>query len=442
MPRAPFRIITNALFVLAVGLLPAPASAQPTEHSAQEARETLRAGLRSARIDLRSLERVPITADVAWYRLRLQVGPGLHDEIVVHRVVRERAPWVAARARRGVFLTHGDGWGFAATFLTSLSTPAVPDTENLPVFLAQNGIDVWGIDFRWALVPVGTPDLSFMAGWGFDTSLADLDLGLAAARGVRAVTGSGPGRLYLLGFSRGGQLGWAQLSAETQRPAALRHVRGYVAADHTFKTDDEAVRLGNCASYEALENLIANGTVANDSTFVAEVGDLATSVPDEASPFFPVVSNADFAELIGADVTGGSIPYFHSVGGVIDPETLATELLYTEPALWFAFLSGISPYQPFRINLDGAALVCDELDSPFDDHLGEVEVPILYLGAAGAYGARGLHTTTLAGSSDVSSLIVSAETSAEQDYGHNELFLAVGARTLVWQPILDWVEAH
>lgn len=442
MSRALFRILTNALVVLALGLSPAPVSAQPVESPSGDASEALRTSLGTASLAVRSLERVPITNDVAWYRFRLQVGPGPYDEILVHRVVRERAPWVTTRTRRGVFLTHGDGWGFAATFLTSLGTPAVADTRNLPVFLAQNGIDVWGLDFRWALVPVETPDLSFMAGWGFGTSLEDLDHGLVTARLVRAATGSGAGRLHLLGFSRGGQIGWAQLSAETRRPAARRHVRGFVAAEHTFKTDDEAVRQGNCASYTALEELLASGAVANDSTIVAEIGDLATSAPNDPSPFFPVVSNADFAELIGADVAGGSIPYFHSVGGVIDPETLATELLYTEPALWFAFLSGISPYRPWRISLDGAAVVCDELDSPFDDHLSEVEVPILYLGAAGAFGERGLYTTTLTGSSDVSSLILSAGTSAEQEYGHNELFLATSAQALVWQPILDWVEAH
>lgn len=389
-----------------------------------------------------SLERSPITPEVAHYSFQLPVGAGEHDVIRLHRIVRERAPWVPARADRAAFLAHGDGWGFAATYLTSLATPAVPDSQSFPVFLAQGGLDVWGLDFRWSLVPPETADLSFMADWGYGTSLQDLDAALAVARAVRLVTGSGLSRVHVVGFSRGGHMGWAQLSAETRRPAALRHIETFIAVEHSFKTDDEAVRQGNCASYDAILDLLDGGSYATDYRIVAVIGDLAAAAPEETSPYFPPLSNADFAELIGAEPGGGTIPHFHSVGGVVDPETFETELTYTRPELWFAFLSGSSAYQPLRLNLDGAAIVCDELDSPYDDHLGEIEVPILYVGAAGAFGELGLHTLTLVGSTDVESLIVRRAELPELDWGHNDPFLADGAQALVWAPILDWIESH
>ncbi len=65
-----------------------------------------------------------------------------------------------------------------------------------------------------------------------------------------------------------------------------------------------------------------------------------------------------------------------------------------------------------------------------------------YVGAAGAFGAFGIHTTTLLGSVDVTTLIVEEAEDPAQDYGHSDLFLADGAEVLVWQPILDWVRAH
>ncbi len=360
------------------------------------------------------LDRTELAPGLAWYRFELPVGEGPHDRLRLHRVVRERAPWQPARARKGVFLAHGDGWAFGPTFLAQGASPALPSGPSFAQFLAEQGVDVWGLDFRWSLVPAATTDLSFMTEWGFEVQLADLDSALAAARLVRAATGSGASPLTLVGFSRGGQLGWAQLSAESQRPNWRRHVSGFIAA----------------------------GTVFSDNRFVAEVGALALSAPLDPSPWFPSLSNADFAELVGASSVGGSIPDFHSAGGIISPGTFVTELLYTAPPTWFTFLLGISPYQPLALNRDGAAVVCDQLDVPWDDHLGEVEVPILYLGAAGAFGARGFDTVSRTASTDVTSLVVTAGTPITEDWGHNELFLANDAPFEVWQEVVDWLLAR
>lgn len=401
----------------------------------------LRAGVEAA-VGVTEVERTPLPGGVAHYRFDVRVGAGEHDVIRIHRVVRERAPWVPARAGRGAFLVHGDGWGFEPTYLAGAAAPELPDDRSFAVFLATRGIDVWGVDLRWVLVPGEVSDLSFMADWGLDTQLGDLDLALTVARTVRTLTGSGPGRLHLVGFSRGGQLGWALAGEESQRPPALRHVRGLVSIENAFQHEDPALREADCASHEAVAATIAGGTVASDYRVVAEIGDLATTAPDDPSPFLPSLSNADLAEWLGASVGGGSIPHFHSVGGLVDPVTLVTELLYTGPASWFGFLSGAASYQPLRINLDGLAIGCGEIDSPYEAHLAEIEVPVLYVGVAGAYGVLGTYTTTLVSSSDVSTLIVSEATDPAEDWGHDDPWLADDAESLVWHPILDWIAAR
>lgn len=388
------------------------------------------------------IERQPITTDVARYAFDLRVGPAALDLIRVHRVVREHAPWVPARTRRGVMLAHGDAWGFDATFLTSLATPDVDDTQSVAVFLASRGFDVWGLDFRWARVPVETTDLSAFGDWGFSTSLTDLDAALTVARFARLATGSGFSRLHLLGFSRGGQIGWAHLGAEAVGPRYRRHVRGFVVVDIAFKTDDDAVRLEACQAAESIAAQIADGTSFTDFAVVAEIGALARTAPDDPSPFFPSLGNADLAEWIGADVAGGAIAALHSVGGIIDPATLETELLHSRPEHWFAFLETVSPYQPLGINLDGAVMQCDEDDSPYDDHLADIAIPIFYVGSVGGFGSLGLHTTELVASTDVTSLLIDVTPAPEQGYGHNDHFLADSAEALVWQPILTWLEAH
>jgi hypothetical protein len=54
-----------------------------------------------------------------------------------------------------------------------------------------------------------------------------------------------------------------------------------------------------------------------------------------------------------------------------------------------------------REAFDQNALPCNELDLPYDDHLAEVKVPILYVGARGGFGEYGVYSTTLLGSRDV-----------------------------------------
>ena len=352
---------------------------------------------------------------------------------------RERAPWIPRRTHKGLMLAHGDAWGFDATFLSSRAAASVDDSQSLAVFLATHGIDVWGIDFRWALVPGDVEDLSFMASWGFATSLEDLDTGLEVARFVRLATGSGWGRLGLLGFSRGGHIGWSQLSAETSRPWFRRHVDAFVAVDHIFKSDDPNVRESGCLSEQSARAQIDAGTFATDFAVTIDIGALALEAPDEPSPLFSSLSNAELAEFAGASPAGGAIPDLHSVGGIVDPETFETELLHSQPEAWFTFLASASPYQPLGIARDGGAVLCDQEDVPFDDGLDQISIPIFYVGSLGGFGAVGLHTTTLIASADVSSLLIDVPPSPEQGYGHNDLFLADGAEALVWQPILDWL---
>jgi hypothetical protein len=69
---------------------------------------------------------------------------------------------------------------------------------------------------------------------------------------------------------------------------------------------------------------------------------------------------------------------------------------------------------------------------------------VLYIGAGGGFGEYGVYTTTLLGSTDVTSLIVSKVPATQRliDYGHADLFLANDAEELVWAPMLEWIQAH
>ena len=62
----------------------------------------------------------------------------------------------------------------------------------------------------------------------------------------------------------------------------------------------------------------------------------------------------------------------------------------------------------------------------------------------GGFGEYGIYTTTLLGSTDVTTRVVDLQPDELRlfDYGHADLFLGTDAETLVWQPILEWIQTH
>lgn len=395
-----------------------------------------------------SFQRRALTSSIAEYTATVRVGSGPYDEIGLHRVVKEKTPGVPEHTDRALFLAPGDIWNFRAAFLTG--------AHPLPVFLAEHGVDVWGIDYRWTRVPGNTADTSFMQTWGLEQDARDLGFALGVARHARAMTGSGFGKLFLLGWSRGGQIGYALLNAETQLPPGLRNVAGFVPVDIYLETDVPQLQAFACQRHQATEATIAAGGYANPvGGLVAALGTLASVDPSGPSilngpPFnLPGYTNRQAGLLVGEAtfaLLGGlePAPFYHFTGGVFDPDGKPAGLLYSNEADLFAFEAAASPLQPNRELADADASTCGATDVLFDDHLADITVPVLYIGAGGGFGEYGIYTTTLLGSTDVSTLIVHKVPSSQRllDYGHADLFLANDAQTEVWQPLLAWVEGQ
>jgi hypothetical protein len=399
---------------------------------------------------LAGFNRRVLSGDVVEYTLNLRIGAGRYDVIRLHRVVRESEPNRPVRTRESVFLLHGDIWGFRAAFLAD-------PRRNLPVHLAENGVDVWGMDQRWVRVPASTTSFGFMRDWGISHDIRDLRTGLQVARGVRALSGNGLDRMHLLGWSRGGLIGYAYLNFESQLPRGRRNVEGFIPVDIYLKTNVEEFREAACRRSEVQEAAYAAGQYQNASgTLVQTIANLATTDTSGASPIFPGLTN-DQAALLTGEATfvifppdQQNVPFYHFTGGTFAEEPASsglpvpTGLTYSPEPTWLALLRGASPFQPTRELADSELLMCDEQDVPWDDHLEDITNPILYVGAGGGFGEYGVYTTTLLGSTDVTTRIVDLQPDAARllDFGHADLFIATDAETLVWDPILDWILAH
>lgn len=393
-------------------------------------------------------ERTELTGDIALYSMQIQVGEGPRDIMGLHRVVKERFPFCPIRAKKSVMFVHGSPGLFREIFLTGLYSPEVPADHAMPIALAEDGVDVWGVDLRWTLVPEETEEFGFMADWNTDTDIADMRTALGVARVVRLITGNGWRKMHYLGYSYGGYIGYAYLNMETQMPRGHRHVKGFINVDYHFKTDCEPCLQAACAFADYYQGLLDGGQYQDPGGKVGrDLSRLARSDPEGASEFYPGMTNYQAALAYGSSYPGepSFVPGYHLVTGEFNEEEKPIALVNVSDDFWLDFMELWSPYTPLRSMLELLQVACDSEDLPYDDHLGEIKVPVLYVGAGGGFGEYGLYTLSLLGSSDITSEVFEIEPGSENrlyDYGHVDLFAGEEAPGWSWALIRSWVADH
>jgi hypothetical protein len=387
-----------------------------------------------------------ISANVYEFYYLLTTGTGKHDHIGIHRVteVNNGEPVPSDNA---VLLVHGDAWGFDQAFMHGISR------RSIGAYLAGQGIDVWGIDLAWTLVGSGETDFTFMQSWGMQHDIDDIERALSFARQVRTQTGSDGGRLALLGWSRGGWLGFGLLNQESQQSCSNRQVKGYVPVDLLYKTNSPSSQAFLCSIEADYDQEIASGVYnSNAGQQLQEVAEQAI----EHSYRTSIYAGSPYTNLTWSLTVGAApyqfgnhfTPYFHYVGGTFpndDFSAIPNGLSYSNVGEWNDFEFGPSPYEPFELLAEASAISCgDDPNLPFDKHLNDINVPVFYVGAGGAFGSYGLYQLSLLGSTDVSNLIVSFYPPDQQafDFGHVDLFYAEDAQKLLWSDILQWLKKH
>jgi hypothetical protein len=396
-----------------------------------------------------AVTRERIAGDVYHYGYSLRVGVGPNAVLRLHRVVRERAPYVPRATTSAIMLMHGDFATFATNFAPVLGTPPSSAT-GLATWLAERGVDVWGFDRRWTQAPADGADLSDFDAMGIGQELEDVGTALAFARGVRLLTGGGAGRMTLAGFSRGGQLAYAYASLEAARPAWQRHLKGLVPLDvyAALSPADEEQRQLFCVSayYEYLD--LADGFVDTPNFLQIRIGSLALSAPDDPSPFvrlFPGLTNRE-AMLTFAGQTYfffPASPLYHLAAPELagDVPVGLRESSEDVVSTWFAASPATAS---LRESADTDALLCGEAPLPIDVPLSRIRVPLFLIAAAGGYGDRAVFTTTQVSSTDVTTLVIRRLPAAREaeDFGHGDLLFARDAAALAWRPLLSWLREH
>jgi hypothetical protein len=382
-----------------------------------------------------------VAGDVYHYTFLVPVGTTPNAQLRIHRVVRERSPWVPRSTGPAVMLMHGDFASFETNFMPAGIT-------GMATWLAEREVDVWGVDRRWTLAATDG-DLSDFDAMSLDQELTDIGTALGFARGVRAITDGSGARLTLAGFSRGGELAYFYAAREATLPPWQRHVANLVPIDVyvSLAPADEDLRQFFCGNAQAEYDALAADFTDTPNDFQIDIGLGALNAPDDPSPIFPAYTNRGAMLLLVGQTYAffPASPLYHLNAPVLDAtgETAIGLRVSPEPVVdhW---LAGAPPHQSMRESADTDAMTCGDAPLPLDLPISQIRVPLYLLGAAGGYGDHAIFSTTQVASTDVTTHVVRELPAAREaeDFGHADLLFAPEAPAVAWQPLLVWLRGH
>jgi hypothetical protein len=399
-----------------------------------------------------SMKREQLENGIAHYEIELKVGTGQYDVIALHRVIREQTPGVQPVNAKPTFLVHGDVYGFKS-FISSVNSNVVDHSHSIGIVMAMAGMDVWGMDLRWIRIKpfAVNQSFAFMRDWGLSVAVKDMDVAVNAARNLRRLQGSANAQFSMLGWSRGGQLGYLYLAKEAQRSAATRNIKSFIPVDILVKTNDETIRQGTCDYAEQLRSQWLSGQYADETGLVSQqMALLAQTLPDQPSPFVPGMTNKQAVLLLLTSTYvltppgGAYTPFYHYNAGKFDESGMPVNLAFANLKYLYEYATGLSPYEPVKFLAEATDLTCNSPYGVLGSDLSRIYVPMLYVGAAGGIGKAGEYTMKLTSHPDKTSFIVKTlpNEQAALDYGHVDLFTATDANTRVWRNIIVWMQRH
>jgi len=206
---------------------------------------------------------------------------------------------------------------------------------------------------------------------------------------------------------------------------------------------DTAAKALACSIEANTRSAISHGTLNGDNRGLIAIGQAAKANPDAASPT-PGFTNKEFALAVGcANIFLPAFP-FHGAACVRGSRGIPSSGRFSSTELIIDVYATDYPYGANRSGADYFGIPCDTTNLRYDDHLADILIPSLYIGAAGGFGTSGTYTNSLLGSSNKVTLFIQNLPSGEEanDFGHVEPLIANDAATLVWQPMLEWIWNH
>lgn len=416
-----------------------------------------------------SVEGYPEIKHYTWERAVSPYGP--MDKIALHRMVNEplntvMLPRLPAHDQRKVIFLINGLWGKA----DSLSKN--PD-QSIPLFLAINGYDVYGIDFRTKYIPncayhqfepLGI-DISTTAGWTFGAFREDIKACVEMTKKISRAR-----KIFLGGLSHGAIQMWIYASKYPNDIKGLicmdgHGIKGAPGADTLFLADmtPEEIEAATSAFAAAVNVFQTSGVLLNEQ-YGYEQALFGALVPYSQSvvgfnSFDEFILN--FKESLAFPAPDPTVPITNSIeltqyflfwrwgpgmiSNVYTPYPGGNGETYMDPEALNAGRAYLTRYWP-QIQLlendttfGGGGLPryddCPFLD--YDDHWQEIDVPVIsfngeFTCGGGCTGTSIEYTLNNLTTDDVTLVYLAG-------YGHQDLFSGTHSREDMKEPLLEWL---
>lgn len=377
--------------------------------------------------DGRGVKAYPDLKEYVWQKNATMEPHGIYDKIGLHRLVK-----TGITPKGVVFLCTGF-WYSAEQVMSNPPGDNWTKNENhsQPMYWANRGFDVYGIDYRTHFVPIAlnSSQLSFMANWGFDQWISDIKEAVDKAKEV-----SGATKIFMAGFAGGGPITMNYASKYWQQDLrGIILIDGRNASKNTSPKDTYNLTA-------TLAQMNAGGTwgVEYSSPPSGAIFLLKYALESPGGPAVNPVTGASLIPAVNPStnktwtniteymkfLTGSRTSQSNIPGGY---GTYDASLLFT---------ATVDRYWPNRLNLEIAACGdwtnCPYVTYDYDDHYGDINVPLLGF-ISELYGLP-LYGPVIKGiaNPDVTGIVLAK-------YGHFDSFIGVYSARDVSQPVLDWM---
>ena len=243
-----------------------------------------------------------------------------------------------------MFCIHGTGQTFFDSFINQST---LSENPGFALWLAHRGIDVWGIDLRFAFVPATTTDFRFMADWDFGKMVQDVLLATRFARHARRLTGEHFGKVHLVGRSLGASLAYGVANAEAILAEEEQDVGDLIPVETIYKLPptDTVGRARACEYENTHGNAVSSGTYYIDQRPTMAIGAAARDNPDGASPLAAYTNKEYALKSACANIMLPGFPY-HSVACLFDARGIPTAGRFSSTTLVIDSLANGIPTRP------------------------------------------------------------------------------------------------
>ncbi|MDD2613638.1 MAG: hypothetical protein PHH67_01330 [Methanosarcina sp.] len=362
--------------------------------------------------------------DVAEYKLKISVGPGEYDYVILTNYVKEKSAWSTDLSKNLIILP---GQALTESFYSDMA-----------IYYARQGYSTYILDRRETNVPANETDFSYMENWTIDSYLSDTYNGIAVSRIHTAFLSNESVEdieVTVIGHSHGALILTAYEASE-YRNLALGSVDRIVPVDIIIRYEPKYSELiqAQAQEFDTISSCIENRMYnSSDMAAMMQIASMALTNPDGKSSFQPDLTNRQFFRLMATQTHAfNEYPYtpnYHYWSGDLGGLYYVDE----NKLLNLTLTGGAVPYVPKHLDLYMAGLM-GNVDG-YEIEYSRISSPVLYVGLGGGFSGYGAWWYE----NEVGKINDKVTSINWNNQGHGSIALDYNSPEL-WALIHNWIE--